>query len=154
MTPIAILGSARKDSNTAVILRSLIAESACDIVDLQVCPVSPYNYEHNYPANDPFTSIIHRVIRAPVTIIATPVYWYSYSTPMKIFIDRFSDLLSFQPELGRQLRGRHFALLTSSADRQPDPTLVAAFSGFVITLVSCISVVRTRKLTASSPTWR
>jgi multimeric flavodoxin WrbA len=130
MTPIAILGSARKDSNTAVILRRLIAEQACDIVDLRTCSVSPYSYEQSYPVSDQFISIIRRVVCAPVTIIATPVYWYSYSTPMKVFIDRFSDLLTFQKELGRQLRGSHFALLSSSAEPWPDKTLVEAFIRF------------------------
>lgn len=127
MNSIAILGSARNDSNTAVILRRLIAEHDCDIVDLRSCSVSPYNYEHNYPTGDEFVSVIRRVVRAPITIIATPVYWYSYSTPMKIFIDRFSDLLTFQNELGQQLRGKHFALLSSSAESRPDKTLVEAF---------------------------
>jgi multimeric flavodoxin WrbA len=141
MNPIAILGSARKDSNTAVILRRLIAECDCDIVDLRSCSISPYNYEHSYPAGDEFVSIIRRVIQAPMTIIATPVYWYSYSTPMKIFIDRFSDLLTFQKELGRQLRGQRFALLSSSAGPWPDKTLVEAFFRFCdylgITYVGC-----------------
>jgi multimeric flavodoxin WrbA len=127
---IAILGSARKNSNTAIILQRLISGYACDTVDLQNTSIACYDYEQNYPGHDEFQSIIHRIISAPVTIIATPVYWYSYSTPMKIFIDRFSDLLSDNKELGRQLRGRHFALVSSSAEPQPDPTLVEAFSRF------------------------
>lgn len=49
---------------------------------------------------------------------------------MKIFIDRFSDLLTHHQGLGRQLRGRHFALLSSSAESCPDKTLVEAFSRF------------------------
>ena len=65
-----------------------------------------------------------------MTIIATPVYWYSYSTPAKIFIDRFSDLLQSEKELGRRLRGRNFALVTSGADPFPDKTLVEAFTRF------------------------
>jgi len=130
MNPIAILGSARKDSNTAVILRRLIADLDCDIVDLGSSSISPYNYEHSYPTGDEFVSIIRRVIRAPITIIATPVYWYSYSTPTKMFIDRFSDLLTFETELGRQLRGLRFALLSSGAEPRPDKTLVEAFSRF------------------------
>jgi multimeric flavodoxin WrbA len=141
MNPIAIFGSARKDSNTAVILRRLIAERNCDIVDLRSCSISPYNYEHSYSTGDEFVSIIRRIVRAPVTIVATPVYWYSYSTPTKIFIDRFSDLLSFQKELGQQLRGQHFALLSSGANPWPDKTLVEAFSRFCdylgITFVGC-----------------
>ena len=141
MSPIAVLGSARKDSNTAAVLQRLIAERACDVVDLRTCSISPYNYEHSYPSDDQFISVIQRVVCAPVTIIATPVYWYSYSTPMKIFIDRFSDLLSFQKELGRRLKGRPFALVTSSAEPYPDKTLVEAFSRFCaylgITFIGC-----------------
>ncbi|MGA3267304.1 MAG: NAD(P)H-dependent oxidoreductase [Verrucomicrobiota bacterium] len=130
MNSIAILGSARKASNTAQILHRLIAGHACDVVDLCICQVASYDYEHKYPKQDQFLSIIHRIVQAPITIIATPVYWYSYSTPMKVFIDRFSDLLSFQKDLGRQLRGRRFALVSSSAELQPDKTLVEAFSRF------------------------
>jgi len=130
MNSIAILGSARENSNTAVILHRLIAGCACDIVDLRTCPVAPYNYEHRYPANDRFLSVINRIVSAPLTIIATPVYWYSYSTATKIFIDRFSDLLGDDNELGRRLRGRHFALVSSSVELRPDRTLVEAFTRF------------------------
>ena len=127
---IAILGSARQHSNTAKILERLVAGYPCDIVDLQNTAIAPYNYEESYPAHDQFLPTVRRIIQAPVTIIATPVYWYSYSTPTKIFIDRFSDLLGDHKELGRQLRGRRFALVSTSAETQPDPTLVEAFTRF------------------------
>jgi multimeric flavodoxin WrbA len=128
---IAVLGSARKNSNTAVILKRLIAGYSCDIIDLQACRIAHYNYENQYPADDQFLSVFHRLTKAPLTIIATPVYWYSYSALMKVFIDRFSDLLDQQHrELGRQLRGRRFALVSSSAELQPDKTLLEAFSRF------------------------
>ena len=131
MNSIAILGSARKSkSNTATILKRLVAGTQCDIVDLKVCSIAPYNYAHVYPDTDEFAAVVHQIVYAPVTIIATPVYWYSYSTPVKIFIDRFSDLLGPHKELGRQLKGRHFALVTSSADPLPDKTLVEAYSRF------------------------
>lgn len=130
MNSVAILGSARKNSNAEAILTRLIAGYACDVVGLDTCPISFFNYEFRYPADDQFLTVIQRVVRAPVTIIATPVYWYSYSTPMKIFIDRFSDLLGPQKELGRQLRSRRFALVTSSSEPMPDKTLVEAFSRF------------------------
>lgn len=127
---IAVLGSARKNSNTFTILQRLISGHACDVIDLQNVSVAFYNYEQSYPSHDEFLPIVRRIIHAPVTIIATPVYWYSYSTPMKVFIDRFSDLLGDHKELGRRLRGRHFALISSSAEPQPDQTLVDAFSRF------------------------
>jgi multimeric flavodoxin WrbA len=138
---IAILGSARKNSNTAKVLERLITGCSCDIIDLQSTAIASYNYEHIYPAHDQFLPTVRRMVQAPVTIIATPVYWYSYSTPMKIFIDRFSDLLGAHKELGRQLRGRRFALISTSAEAQPDPTLGDAFSRFCdyldILYVSC-----------------
>jgi len=130
MNSIAILGSARKESNTALILQRLIAGHSCDVVNLRACLVAPYNYEHIYPTGDSFISIIQRIIQAPLTIIATPVYWYSYSTPTKVFIDRFSDLLPSHQELGPRLRGRRFALLSSSSEPFPDETMVEAFSRF------------------------
>ena len=127
---IAILGSARTNSNTSTILRRFISGYACDVIDLQNVSIAFYNYEQSYPNHDEFLPIVRLIVHAPVTIIATPVYWYSYSTPMKVFIDRFSDLLGDHKELGRQLRGRHFALVSSSAELQPDQTLVDAFCRF------------------------
>lgn len=49
---------------------------------------------------------------------------------MKVFIDRFSDLLTSQKDLGKKLRGRRFALLSSSAQPMADKTLVEAFCRF------------------------
>ena len=131
MSSIAIIGSARRSkSNTAIITKRLIAEHACDIVDLKACTIAPYNHERQYPDEDEFASVVHRMVFAPLTIIATPVHWYSYSTRMKIFIDRFSDLLGQHKGLAEQLRGRNFALVSSSAEPGPDRTLVEAFSRF------------------------
>jgi len=127
---IAILGSARKHSNTAKVLERLIAGYPCDLVDLQDTAIASYNYDQNYPGHDQFLPTVRRIVEAPVTLIATPVYWYSYSTPTKIFIDRFSDLLGTHKELGRKLRGRRFALVSTSAEAQPDLTLVEAFTRF------------------------
>ena len=122
-------------------LQRLIAGSCCEVVDLQFCSVAPYNYESDYPEGDQFLSVVQQIVRAPVTIIATPVYWYSYSTPMKVFIDRFSDLLTAHRDLGRQLRGKPFALVSSSAEPWPDKTLMEAFSRFCdylgVTFVGC-----------------
>lgn len=47
--PIAILGSARKDSNTAAVLRRLVAGHECDIVDLLSSSIAPYDYGRGYP---------------------------------------------------------------------------------------------------------
>ena len=128
---IAILGSARRDGNTAELLRRLVSGLACEIVDLQATPPAPFSYGQRYPG-DPFFSIVERMTVAPVTIFATPVYWFSYSAIMKGFIDRFSDLSisGENQELGRKLRGRFFALLASGSDPALEPALNLAFTEF------------------------
>lgn len=49
---------------------------------------------------------------------------------MKLFIDRFSDLLISRKPLGRKLRGCRFALLSTGSDPNPDQILNQAFSSF------------------------
>ena len=47
-------------------------------------------------------------------IFATPVYWYSMSAIMKTFFDRISDLLTWEKELGRTLRGKEVGVVSCS----------------------------------------
>jgi multimeric flavodoxin WrbA len=128
--PLALLGSLRSDGNTAKALHRLVHGYPCDILDLNHQKIARFSYAQEYTDDDDFIGIVERIVEAPVTILATPVYWYSYSTPMKIFIDRFSDILVSAKPLGRRLRGCHFALLSTGSDPNPDATLTQAFSNF------------------------
>ena len=128
--PLAILGSLRSDGNTAKALHRLVHGYPCDFIDLQHQTIAHFSYGQEYPSDDAFIGIVERIVETPVTIFATPVYWYSYSTPMKIFIDRFSDLLVSKKPLGRKLRGCHFALLSTGSDPNPVATLTQAFNNF------------------------
>lgn len=127
---LAILGSLRSDGNTAKALNRLVHELPCDILDLRDQKIAHFSYAQDYKDDDQFIDIIKRIVETPVTILATPVYWYSYSTPMKIFIDRFSDLLVSEKPLGRRLRGCGFSLLSTGSDPNPDETLHQAFRNF------------------------
>jgi multimeric flavodoxin WrbA len=127
MSAVAILGSARSNGNTAKVLSRLLDKQNAQVFDLNELALSRFDYRQSYPP-DRFLDIVRAMIAAPITIFATPVYWYSYSAIMKGFVDRLSDLLMSQKDLGRQLRGRSFALLTSSEEAKPDPDLVSAFS--------------------------
>ena len=49
-------------------------------------------------------------------IFATPVYWYAMSGTLKIFFDRFSDLLHYRKDLGRTLRGKSMAMISNSGE--------------------------------------
>ena len=56
----------------------------------------------------------NEIIKMDTIILATPVYWYSMSGRMKVFLDRFTDLLKVEKELGRHLRGKSLAVFTTS----------------------------------------
>ena len=127
---IAILGSARSDGNTARVLARLVDGLPCDTLDLSRQRIAEFSYAQAYADGDEFLAIVERIVAAPVTILATPVYWYSYSAPMKRFVDRFTDLLFAHKPLGRKLRGRRFALLSTGSDPKPDELLNAAYRGF------------------------
>lgn len=126
---LAILGSARSDGHTAAVLGRLIEGCDCEIVDLNAVRVAGFRYDQRYPAppDDEFMRIVRKMIASPIVIFATPVYWYSFSAVMKNFIDRLSDLLMSEKELGRKLRGTKWALVSSGSDAAPDPDLVSAF---------------------------
>lgn len=108
-------------------MRRLISGLDCDVVDLSKQRIHAFRYDQAYPIEDDFLPIVERMIAAPVVILATPVYWYSFSTSMKNFLDRISDLLMSRKDVGRQLRGTKWALLSSGSDDSPDPDLISAF---------------------------
>lgn len=129
---LAILGSARSDGHTAALLKRLVDGSDCEIIDLNAANVAPFRYDQRYADDDEFLTIVERIIAAPIVIFATPVYWYSFSTVMKNFIDRLTDLLMSQKDLGRRLRSSperkaRWALVSSGNDSEPDRDLISAF---------------------------
>lgn len=124
---IAILGSARSDGHTATILYRLIDSFDCEVVDLNAAAIAPFSYAQRYDEDDQFMAIVEKMIGAPIVIFATPVYWYSFSTVMKNFIDRLSDLVMSQKAVGRRLRGGRWALVSSGSDNEPDRDLCSAF---------------------------
>ena len=130
MKTLAILGSSRSDGNTARALESLTCDCSCEVIDLNARTMSGFRYDQDYSPDDPFMRIVEKIIEADHTILGTPVYWYSYSSVMKVFIDRFSDLLDSHKETGRRLRGKKFILLSTGSDPLPDPTLQAAYQNF------------------------
>lgn len=116
--PIIILGSSRSDGNTQK-LAAALSNGSIPIVDLSQLNISPYDYEHKNSGDDYFELMEKLRLYDPV-ILATPVYWYTMSAIMKIFIDRLSDLLSIRKELGRALAGKHIFVLASYGTSFPD----------------------------------
>ncbi|HAP61868.1 MAG TPA: hypothetical protein DCR93_21005, partial [Cytophagales bacterium] len=94
---------------------ALAEQTGWTVIDLNDYQISPYDYEHRN-RDDDYLGLMRRIIEDYDTLVlATPVYWYAMSSTMKVFFDRLTDLLRIEKDLGRKLRGKSMAVLTSSA---------------------------------------
>ncbi len=117
---VIIIGSSRKDGNTSRIVTNFANKYNIDIVNLLDFNFSYYDYESKN-RNDDFLELAKGIIEKYDTLIfATPVYWYSMSGIMKVFLDRFSDLIRIEKETGRKLRGKNMAVISNSHDSELD----------------------------------
>ena len=99
--------SARPDGDTYHVASQLADRLSAQRVDLLDYNIAPFRYDQTYAPADQFIEVVRQfVLPADHLVFATPVYWYTMSGGMKIFLDRFSDLLKSQKALGRQLRGK------------------------------------------------
>lgn len=114
MRKIIILGSSRRDGQTKKAADKLRSLSDFDVLDLNEYNICYYDYEHKN-AKDDYLNLIQNIIsNYDILVFATPVYWYSMSGIMKVFFDRITDLLDNEKELGRKLRSKSMAVLSSS----------------------------------------
>ncbi len=113
-TTVIIQGSSKSNGNTNRIVRYLNKNNDFDIIDLKTKSIGYFEYDFSN-ANDDFIPLMETIIKKYDTIIfATPVYWYSMSGTLKTFFDRFSDLLHYKKELGRQMRDKNMAMISNS----------------------------------------
>ncbi|MBK8244345.1 MAG: NAD(P)H-dependent oxidoreductase [Saprospiraceae bacterium] len=114
MNIVIILGSSRTNGETGQIVNQLQNITKWDVIDLNDYNINNYDYEHKNK-NDDYLTLMRRIInKYDVFIFATPVYWYAMSGKMKTFFDRFTDLLDDEKELGRKLRTKSMAAISSS----------------------------------------
>ena len=117
MKRIIIQASARAKGNTNTVIEALNKELKFDTIDLLDYQIGHYDYEHRNQDDD-FLPLIRRLLSYDLIVFATPVYWYSMSSRMKTFLDRITDCLKIEKDLGRQLRGKSMASL--SCGSEPD----------------------------------
>ena len=119
---VILQASARAKGDTNKIVQHLATKTGAAWLDLLNYTIHPFNYEQNYPPDDQFLRLItDHVLPADHLILATPVYWYTMSAQLKTFIDRISDLLMSQKELGRRLRGMKMSSVSVGNDANPVP---------------------------------
>ena len=124
---VIILGSARKNGNTTKIVDEIAKESGIDVIDLSDFNISHYDYESKNREDD-FLPLIRRILEEYDTLIfATPIYWYNMSGIMKMFFDRFSDLIRIEKETGRKLRGKKIGVISNSHDNEIEESFYIPF---------------------------
>ena len=112
MAKLIILGSSRTHGNTHQIVSKMRSITNWDMIDLNDYNIGYFDYEHKN-IHDDYLELMREVIKKYDTLIfATPVYWYAMSGIMKVFFDRFTDLLTIEKALGRHLRGKKMAALS------------------------------------------
>lgn len=112
---LVIMGSSRSDGETAKSVGAFVQGAQADIVDLLPLNIAGYDYEYRNEGDD-FESVSRRMVGADIIVFATPVYWYAMSGPLKIFFDRFSDLVRVRKTAGRALAGKDVYLLANGTD--------------------------------------
>jgi len=114
MKTIIISGSPRKNGDTTNVCNKLATLLNSDFIHLADYNISQYDYDHNNSSDD-FIPLMQKIIEQYDTLLfVTPVYWYSMSGTLKVFFDRITDLLTIEKELGRALRHKNMAVVSSS----------------------------------------
>lgn len=113
-----ILGSARGNGNTRMVANFLLEKMPqSELMNLQDFNFSGYDYDHKNSEDDFFQMAEHMLTFEKI-VFCTPVYWYSMSSIMKRFLDRWSDLVTIRKEAGRGLAGKKMFALCCSSDEE------------------------------------
>lgn len=126
---IAIIGSSRRNGNTGKLVDWIASELKIEVIDLNTKNISPFDYEHKN-SDDDFLPTMNHLLKYDNIIFASPVYWYSMSAQMKIFIDRMSDFLSVEElkNTGRKLRNKIGHVVSTSISEQVDDSFIDSFT--------------------------
>jgi len=121
-----VVGSARNRGNTEQLSLEVSSQMPATLFNLNDYKISSFDYEFNH-VDDDFLMLIKKLLSFDRIILASPVYWYCASGTMKTFLDRFSDLLKVNKDLGRKLKGKPTALIATGCDRVPASCFEEAF---------------------------
>jgi multimeric flavodoxin WrbA len=113
--PLVILGSARPDGETRRAVDVAFPAGTAELVILPNFAIGGYDYGH-FNADDAFGGIAQRMAEAEKLVLATPVYWYAMSAPLKIFFDRLTDLTENLKSLGKSLRDKSVWVIATGTE--------------------------------------
>ena len=101
MKVVGFVGSPRKGGNTDTLVEQVLAGAADADHETEkvylgayaLTPIAPvYGEDTNWtdPRQDAADQLIDKMVAADVVVLGTPVYWFSVSGLLKLFIDRWS----------------------------------------------------------------
>ncbi len=107
---IILFGNSSKPDQSRGLADEVAREFGFKVIDLA-------EYEiNNREINDPLIEVIEHIMHADTVIFATPVYCYSMSARMKLFMDRLTDLVREDEELKTMLHGKRGLVLSTGTD--------------------------------------
>ncbi len=121
-----ILGTSKSDGNTRAMVDAFVNASGATLFDLANYELSFFDYE-NKNSTDDFIPLVRELIGFDHLVFASPVYWYSMSAQLKVFVDRLSDLLSFEKALGRELKGKFCSVIATGYNEELPSCFVDPF---------------------------
>ena len=115
---VIIQASARSNGNTSKIVRIIKSQTQFDVIDLSQKQINHFDYEFNNKDDD-FNLLFKEIAENyDVILFATPIYWYTMSGMLKVFLDRISDFLFQEKEFGRMLRGKQLGIVSCGSDNE------------------------------------
>lgn len=115
---VIIQASARSNGNTSKIVRIIKRKTQFDVIDLNQKKINHFDYEFKNK-NDDFNLLFKEIVENyEVILFATPIYWYTMSGVLKVFLDRISDFLFDEKEFGRLLRGKQMGIISCGSDSE------------------------------------
>ena len=87
-------------------------------MDLKELNIAHFDYEVASTVDD-FIPLIEEIVLHDTIVLASPVYWYAISSQMKVFFDRWSELLNFRKDLALKLERKRLFMICSFATDFP-----------------------------------
>jgi multimeric flavodoxin WrbA len=125
-----IVGSPRKNGNSAMLAEQAAAGARTSGAKVEMiylhelhmasctaCDVCQGDTETNCNIDDELTALLPRLRQADALILATPVYWFTFTAQTKLFIDR--QFYAMNGPQGHALKGKPIGLIMTYGDADP-----------------------------------
>jgi multimeric flavodoxin WrbA len=124
MKVVVIHGSTRENGNTEYLTYQAVPKDKGTHLYLRnhfIQPIVDERHEEDgfKPVKDEHKDLIKEMLEHDIIVFSTPIYWYSMSGPMKIFIDRWSQILrdSEFPHFREELKKKKVYLIAVGGDK-------------------------------------